>query len=112
MIEYTPEPRQDLLHDALDGAIEPWYTPAEIRFPDAVDYDPLARLWQAEEFDERTQKRKEAFDLLENHVCNRTIDAIVDGKRRKICDICLDAHKAISSVLIVHDSEQEYKEAA
>ena len=86
--EFFPE-EPDLLHDALDGAIEPWYTPAPVRMPDVSTYNPLARLWQSEELDDYIDRRKEAFDTIEQHRCKRTQEAIVDGKRTWICDVCL-----------------------
>ena len=91
---------------------KPPSVPVALRMPDIAEYNPLARLWQAEELDDYIERRKQAFDMLNAHYCNRTIDAIVDGKRRKICDICSPAYGLLCTVMEVHDTNQDLDRAA
>ena len=98
--------------DILDSAIDPWDMPDDhIRYPDNVDYDSLARLWQSEELDEYIEQRRDAFDIIEQHRCKQTQEAVVDGSRKWICDICSPAYGLLGTVLTAHDT-QSHKQAA
>ena len=98
--------------DILDSAIDPWDVPTEVRMPDVSTYNPLARLWQSEELDDYIDRRKEAFDTIEQHRCKRTQEAIVDGKRTWICDVCSPAYGLVATVMQVHDTQSELKKVA
>ena len=91
--------------DILDSAIDPWDVPTEVRMPDVSTHNPLARLWQSEELDDYIEQRKHAFDTIDQHRCKRTQEAIVDGSRQRICDICSPAYGALGTVLEVQDTE-------
>ena len=96
--------------ELIDSAI-PAYED-QVRFPDVATYDPLARIWQMEELDDYIENRKEAFDTIEQHRCKRTTEAIVDGTRKWICDVCSPAYGLVATVMQVHDTQSELKEAA
>ena len=98
--------------ELIDSAVEPWHETAEVRMPNAELYDPLARLWQLEELDGYIESRKEAFDTIEQHRCKRTTEAIVDGTRKWICDVCSPAYGLVATVMQVHGTQSELKEAA